>query len=97
MVYNQYMSFEFDPPKSRSNKIKHGIDFYEAQDLWSSAHYEIPLSTEGEPRWIVIGVIADIFWTAIITKRKDHIRIISVRRSRHEEKQIYQGLFKKED
>jgi hypothetical protein len=28
------MKFEFDPNKSASNKIKHGIDFEEAQKLW---------------------------------------------------------------
>jgi hypothetical protein len=27
--------FEFDPLKSAANKAKHGIDFIEAQALWS--------------------------------------------------------------
>ncbi len=97
MVYNWYTSLEFDQIKSRSNKIKHGIDFNEAQELWLSPHFEFPLKTEGEPRCAVIGVIADHFWTAIITKRAGNTRIISVRRSRHEEKQAYQSRFKKED
>jgi len=26
--------FEFDESKSRANKVKHGIDFVEAQALW---------------------------------------------------------------
>ena len=29
------MDFEFDEHKSRSNKAKHGIDFVDAQLLWS--------------------------------------------------------------
>jgi len=29
------MEFEFDPQKSDRNKIKHGIDFNEAQELWN--------------------------------------------------------------
>ena len=91
------MSFEFDLPKSRSNKTKHGIDFNEAQELWLSPHFEFPLKTEGEPRWAVIGTIAATFWTAIITKRMSITRIISVRRSRYEEKQAYQSRFKEED
>jgi uncharacterized DUF497 family protein len=91
------MNFEFDLTKSRSNKIKHGIDFNEAQELWLSPHFEFPLKTEGEARWAVIGTIADIFWTAIITKRTGFTRIISVRRSRYEEKQAYESRFKKED
>jgi uncharacterized DUF497 family protein len=28
------MQFEFDPNKSESNRIKHGIDFMQAQRLW---------------------------------------------------------------
>jgi uncharacterized DUF497 family protein len=91
------MSFEYDLAKSRSNKKKHGIDFLEAQKLWTSPHFEFPLQTEGEPRWGVIGTIIAVFWTAIITKRSGTIRIISVRRSRDEEKQAYQSRFKEED
>ena len=29
------MEFEYDEGRSRSNKTKHGIDFVEAQALWS--------------------------------------------------------------
>ena len=35
------MLFEFDPHKSASNKIKHGIDFVEAQALWQSPRIEL--------------------------------------------------------
>lgn len=97
MVYNQYTGFEFDKEKSRSNKIKHGIDFYEAQELWESVYIETHLISEGEPRWAVVGIIGNLFWTAIITKRLSNIRIISVRRSRYEEKQSYQEYFQEED
>ena len=97
MVYNQLVLFEFDQSKSRSNKLKHGIDFYEAQSIWASLYFEISLKTKDEPRWLIIGIIKDIFWTAIITKRKNHVRLISVRRSRHEEKKLYQSIFDKKD
>ncbi|MFZ4713720.1 MAG: BrnT family toxin [Bacteriovoracaceae bacterium] len=90
------MNFEFDLAKSRSNKLKHGIDFNESQELWLSPHFEFPLKTEGEPRWAIIGTIDAVFWTAIITKRSGVTRIISVRRSRYEEKQAYESRFKKE-
>jgi uncharacterized protein len=29
------VDFEFDPQKSQFNKLKHGIDFEEAQGLWN--------------------------------------------------------------
>jgi len=52
---------------------------------------EIPARTEDEPRYLVVGRIADIHWSAVITYREDRIRIISVRRSRREEIEIYEG------
>jgi hypothetical protein len=90
-LYNEEraMRFEFDPKKSESDKRKHGIDFVEAQALWFGSVFEFPLKTTIEPRWGVIGLIEGVFWTAIITQRNNQIRIISVRRSRHEEKAIY--------
>ncbi len=86
------MEFEFDPTKSNSNKKKHGIDFYEAQALWDDSDFiEIPLKTIDEPRFLVIGKISEKHWSAIITYRSEKIRIISVRRSRKEEVDIYES------
>jgi uncharacterized DUF497 family protein len=86
------MDFEFDPKKSDSNKTKHGIDFYEAQGLWDDPDLvEIPLKTSDELRYLVIGRILEKHWSGIITYRRDKIRIISVRRSRKEEVDIYEG------
>ncbi len=86
------MEFEFDPQKSDSNKIKHGIDFYEAQALWDDPDsIEIPVKTSDEPRFLVIGKISEKHWSGVITYRGDKIRIISVRRSRKEEVDIYES------
>jgi len=86
------MEFEFDIQKSKANKIKHGIDFTEAQALWEDIDVlEIPVRTEDEPRYLVIGKIADKHWSAIITYRDDRARIISVRRSRKEEIELYES------
>jgi uncharacterized DUF497 family protein len=83
------MKFEFDKDKSTSNKLKHGIDFVEAQALWKSPVIELRSKNPGEPRLLVIGKIREKFWTAIITRRQGAIRLISVRRSRDEEKHLY--------
>ena len=86
------MEFEFDPAKSASNKEKHGIDFVEAQLLWlDSMLLEIPARTADEPRSVIIGKIGDKHWSGVVTYREDRIRIISVRRSRKEEVEIYEG------
>jgi len=86
------MEFEFDKRKSRSNKKKHGIDFIEAQALWEDPDLiEIPARTTDEPRFLVVGRIGDRHWSGIVTYRKDRMRIISVRRSREEEMELYEG------
>jgi hypothetical protein len=86
------MEFEFDPKKSESNKQKHGIDFYEAQELWDDPDFiEIPVKTSDELRFLVIGKISGKHWSGVITYRPEKIRIISVRRSRKEEVEIYES------
>lgn len=84
--------FEFDTSKSENNKKKHGIDFYEARELWNDPEYiEIPLKISDEKRFLVIGKISEKCWSAIITYRSENVRIISVRRSRKEEVEIYES------
>jgi len=87
------MEFAFNPEKSDANAEKHGIDFVDAQLLWlDDMLIEVPARTVGEPRSLVVGRIADRHWSAVITRRGDTIRIISVRRSRPEEIKLYETL-----
>ena len=86
------MKFEFDPKKSAGNKQKHGLDFQDAQALWNDPDLiEIPVQTIDEPRYLVIGTIEGKHWSGVITYRGDKVRIISVRRSRKEEVEIYES------
>jgi len=92
------MRFEFDPSKSAANKAKHGIDFVEAQALWSDANrVEVPARPGLEPRWAVIGRIQQTTWAAFVTYRHENtVRIISVRRARKNEEAAYVGVDRKE-
>lgn len=86
------MKFEFDEKKSSINKEKHGLDFFEAQALWDDSDLlEIPAKTTDEPRFLTIGRIGEKYWSAVITYRKDTVRIISVRRARAEEVAFYES------
>jgi hypothetical protein len=86
------MEFEFDEQKSRANKAKHGLDFVEAQALWYDADaLEIPARMDDESRNMVIGKIGDRHWSAIVTQRGEKIRLISVRRSRKKERELYES------
>lgn len=84
------MDFEFDVAKSKTNHEKHGIDFVEAQELWEDEdRLEIPARTEDEPRYVLIAALKQKLWSAFFTYRKGHTRLISVRRARKEERELY--------
>jgi uncharacterized DUF497 family protein len=86
------MEFEFDAKKSNNNQRKHEIDFIDAQALWEDPDLlEIPAKTFDEPRFLVIGKIEGKDWSGIITYRRNSIRIISVRRARDEEIELYES------
>jgi len=51
----------------------------------------VPAKVVHELRFLIIGKIRIKFWSAIFTIRDDKIRIISVRRSRKEEINIYES------
>jgi len=87
------VEFTLDPIKSDANARKHGIDFVDAQLLWlDDMLIEIPARTADEPRWLVVGRIAGKHWSAVVTYRDEHVRLISVRRSRPEEIRLYETL-----
>ena len=61
---------EFDETKSQSHLSKRGIDFFDAQRLWSDSRLlEIPARTEDEPRFLIIRLINEKYWSAVITHK----------------------------
>lgn len=91
-IYYYTMEFEFDPNKCQLNKHKHGIDFVDAQSLWDDPdRIQIPVRTEDEARFMLIGKIGPKHWSAIFTFRGRKMRLISVRRSRVNEVKIYEN------
>ena len=86
------MKFEYDIKKSLIDKEKHGIDFEEVQVLWNDNRMvEIKTSYEDEERFINIGKINTKIYAVITTYRKGSIRIISARRARKKEIEIYES------
>ena len=86
------MKFEYDIKKSLSNKQKHGIDFEEAKLLWNDDKMvEIKTSYEDEERFINIGKITAKIYAVVTTYRKESIRIISARKARKKEIEIYES------
>ena len=84
--------FEHDENKSQANLLKHGINFIDAQALSDDPSLlEVTANTEDEPRYLMIGLIQNKHWSAIITYRGLNVRLISVRRSRTEEVTLYES------
>ena len=84
------MEFEYDPKKSELNKIKHGISFEEAKEIWNDAvRVEFPAKSLIEERFAVLGIVMKKLYVAVVTYREESTRIISVRRARKNEEEIY--------
>ncbi|MDZ7750088.1 MAG: BrnT family toxin [Gammaproteobacteria bacterium] len=85
-------TFEFDDDKSKANLEKHGIDFQAAQELWKDPDLlEIRAKSDEEHRFLVVGLIGAKHWSAVVTYRDERIRLISVRRSRKKEVELYES------
>ena len=84
------MEFEFDQAKSEANRLKHGIDFVQAQELWKDLYaLQIQAKSETEPRFALIASMQGKVWSVFFTERNSKIRIISARRSRINEEDLY--------
>jgi uncharacterized DUF497 family protein len=87
------MKFEWDEAKNRSNTRKHGFDFSDAEEMFRSLLLVRPDVREdyGEERWIGIGMIRGrCAFVAFAARTDDTIRIISLRRADHEEREEYE-------
>ena len=69
------------------------FEFEMAKKLWEDPNrIELPARWVDEPRYLLIAWFNDRLWSAICTIRNKKIRIISVRKSRNDEKEIYDSL-----
>ena len=86
------MEFEYDPAKSETNKERHAIGFEEAQVLWDDEdRMVIPTRSDSEQRFALLALLGDRVWVAFYTVRGTAIRIISVRRARKNETELYES------
>lgn len=86
------MEFEYDPQKSETNKAKHGIDFEETQSLWDDPNcIGFPAKSDDKNRYALLAMWEGKLWVTFYTHREDKIRIISTRRARQNERQLYES------
>jgi uncharacterized DUF497 family protein len=86
-------TFEWDDKKNRQNIKKHALDFADAEEMFRGMLVVEPDTREdyGEKRWIGIGTIRGRTVAVIFTEpAPETIRIISLRRAHHEEREEYE-------
>ena len=83
--------FEWDEDKSRTNLIKHGIDFEDASEVFYGPIILRSSNRLNEERWIAIGKSHGRIVSVIFTRRKQLIRIISARHPRPNEERAYRN------
>ena len=86
------MLFEWDEGKRQHNLRKHGIDFFDAQKIWSGTvlEYSSDQMHHDEDRYLAIGEFDGDCITVIFTWRGSTRRLISARKARHYEQKDYQ-------
>ncbi|MFP3911842.1 MAG: BrnT family toxin [Desulfobacteraceae bacterium] len=86
------MKYEWDAKKNAANRIKHGLDFSEAEAFcWDTAIETVDDRADyGEERWIALGLIGDRVHVMIYTKRGENLRIISLRKANNRETKYYE-------
>ena len=84
------MLFQWDLNKNEINIKKHRIEFRDARKIFFDFHIIIPSKQErGEKRELAIGLLAGREITVVYTWRGNEIRLISARRARKDEREIY--------
>jgi uncharacterized DUF497 family protein len=88
------MIFEWDEAKNQTNVRKHGFHFAQAEEMFSGFLLVRPDTREdyGEERWIGIGMVQDrCAFVAFAPRPHNIIRVISLRKADHEERQEYEN------
>jgi uncharacterized DUF497 family protein len=92
-------TFECDKSKARSNFAKHGIRFTEGCRIFDGHALTLPSkqnSDTKEERYVTIGALTENIAAVVIwTKRREYIRVISVRPACRAERERFNAYIQK--
>ena len=85
------MQFTWHEPKRQSNLKKHGVDFNDAERVFSGPifTFEDDRKPYGEQRWVTLGLLGMRVIVIVHTETKDEIRIISMREADKNEQHLF--------
>jgi uncharacterized DUF497 family protein len=86
------MRYEWNDNKRVANRVKHGVDFADAErfDWQTAVEARDDRSQYGEERFVTLGFIDKRLHVLIYTSRRQKIRLISLRRANKREKEFYE-------
>jgi uncharacterized DUF497 family protein len=93
--------FEWDEKKNRSNRLKHGISFEEAQTVFlddAALLIDDPDHSDDEARFILLGLSSSLRTLVVChcyRKRSNVIRIITARKADRSERALYSERVRK--
>ena len=93
----EYIHFEWDPQKNRTNIQKHKISFEEAKTVFYDENARViadPEHSEQEDRFIILGLSASLRLLVVChcyREPDETIRIISARKATKNESKYYGG------
>ena len=92
-----YLRFEWDKEKNKSNISKHGVSFEEAKSVFYDDYAKLisdPDHSNDEDRFILMGMNQNLKLLVVVHVYKDNdniIRIISARKATKNERKYYRG------
>ena len=88
------LTFEWDGKKAKENLRKHGVSFEEVSTVLGdplSLTIPDPLHSDAEDRFIILGLSKrGRLVVAVVTERRDRIRIISARKATRRERRAHE-------
>lgn len=92
------MRFEWDDAKNASNRLKHGLSFETASEVFDDPLHlsSADRIVEGEQRWLTIGVVGGVVVVVVAHTWRERngeeiVRIISARKATRQERRAYEG------
>ncbi len=85
------MQFTWHEPKRQDNLQKHGVDFADAESVFSGPTFtfEDDRKNYGEQRWVTLGLLVDKVMVIVHTETEDEIRVISMREANKNEQLLF--------
>ncbi|MFQ5796910.1 MAG: BrnT family toxin [Candidatus Bipolaricaulia bacterium] len=85
------MRFIWHEPKRQANLKKHGMDFADAERIFSgpTLTFEDDREDYGEQRWVTLGLLGEKVVVTVHTETQEEIRVISMREADKDEQILF--------